>query len=34
LRAVRADYIQARFDRVAAQLDIERLLARDPFAFH
>jgi outer membrane protein, heavy metal efflux system len=34
LRAVRADYIQARFDRVAAQVDIERLLARDPFAFH
>jgi cobalt-zinc-cadmium efflux system outer membrane protein len=34
LRAVRGDYIQARFDRVAAQLDIERLLARDPYAFH
>ncbi|MGE5522664.1 MAG: TolC family protein [Rhodospirillaceae bacterium] len=31
LRAVRAEYIQARFDRVAAQLDIERLLAHDPF---
>ncbi len=31
LRAVRAEYIQARFDRVAAQLDIERLLARDPY---
>lgn len=31
LRAVRADYIQARFDRLAAQLDIERLLANDPY---
>ncbi len=31
LRAARADYIAARFDRVAAQLEIERLLARDPF---
>ena len=31
LRSVRADYIQARFDRIAAQLEIERLLARDPF---
>ncbi len=31
LRAVRGDYNQARFDRVAAWLDIERLRARDPF---
>ncbi|MCX7959994.1 MAG: TolC family protein [Burkholderiales bacterium] len=31
LRAVRADYNQARFDRYAAWLDIERLTARDPF---
>lgn len=32
LRAVRTDYIQARFDRLAAQLDIERLLAQDPYS--
>ena len=31
LRAVRSDYNQARYDRVAAWLDIERLRARDPF---
>jgi outer membrane protein, heavy metal efflux system len=31
LRAVRADYNQARFDRNAAWMDIERLTARDPF---
>jgi cobalt-zinc-cadmium efflux system outer membrane protein len=32
LRAVRSDYTQVRFDRNAAWLDIQRLLARDPFA--
>ncbi|MBS0338040.1 MAG: TolC family protein [Proteobacteria bacterium] len=31
LRSVRADYNQARFDRNAAWMDIERLTARDPF---
>jgi len=31
LRVVRGDYNQARYDRVAAWLDIERLRARDPF---
>lgn len=31
LRIVRADYIQARFERVSAWLDIDRLRARDPF---
>ena len=31
LRAVRGDYNQMRYDRVAAWLDIERLRARDPF---
>ena len=31
LRALRADFNQARFDRSAAWLDIERLLGRDPF---
>lgn len=31
LRSVRSDYNQARFERHAAWLDIERLLARDPF---
>lgn len=31
LRAVRGDYNNARFDRNAAWLDIERLTARDPF---
>ena len=31
LRTVRADYNQARFDRLAAWLDLERLRARDPF---
>ncbi len=31
LRALRSDHIQAQFDRVAAWLDIERLLGRDPF---
>lgn len=31
LRGVRNDYNQARFDRHAAWLDIERLSARDPF---
>jgi cobalt-zinc-cadmium efflux system outer membrane protein len=31
LRAVRSDYNQARFDRNAAWLDLERLSARDPF---
>jgi len=29
---VRSDYTQARFDRNAAWLEIERLLALDPFA--
>jgi len=32
LRSVRSDYTQARFDRNAAWLEIERLLALDPFA--
>jgi cobalt-zinc-cadmium efflux system outer membrane protein len=31
LRVVRGDYNQARFERIAAWLDIERLRARDPF---
>jgi cobalt-zinc-cadmium efflux system outer membrane protein len=31
LRVVRGDYNQARFERVAAWLDIQRLRARDPF---
>lgn len=31
LRVVRGDYNQARFERVAAWLDIERLRAHDPF---
>ena len=31
LRVVRVDYNQARFERIAAWLDIERLRARDPF---
>ncbi len=31
LRSVRKDYIQARFDRHAAGIEIERLQARDPF---
>lgn len=31
LRVVRADYTRAQFDRAAAWLEIERLLARDPF---
>lgn len=31
LRVVRGDYNQVRYDRVAAWLDIERLLAHDPF---
>lgn len=31
LRTVRADYNQARFDRLVAWLDLERLRARDPF---
>lgn len=32
LRTVRTDYHQARFDRLSAWLDLERLRARDPFA--
>lgn len=32
LRGVRKDYIQARFDRHAAGIEIERLQARDPFS--
>lgn len=32
LRAVRSDYNQVRFDRNAAWLEIQRLIARDPFA--
>ena len=32
LRTVRTDYNQARFDRLSAWLDLERLRARDPFA--
>lgn len=32
LRGVRKDYIQARFDRNAAGIEIERLQARDPFS--
>ena len=31
LRAVRGDYNQARFERISAWLDIDRLRARDPF---
>jgi cobalt-zinc-cadmium efflux system outer membrane protein len=31
VRALRADYNQVRFERIAAWLDIERLRARDPF---
>jgi cobalt-zinc-cadmium efflux system outer membrane protein len=31
LRSVKSDYNQARFERQSAWLDIERLLARDPF---
>lgn len=31
LRIVRGDYIQARYERIAAWLDIERLRARNPF---
>jgi cobalt-zinc-cadmium efflux system outer membrane protein len=31
LRVVRTDYNQARFERYAAWLDIQRLLGRDPF---
>ena len=31
LRIVRGDYNQARYDRISAWLDIERLRARDPF---
>ena len=31
VRALRADYAQVRFERIAAWLDIERLRARDPF---
>lgn len=32
LRAVRSDYNQSRYERLAAWLDLERLRARDPFA--
>lgn len=32
LRSVRKDYIQARFDRHAAGIEIERLQAQDPFS--
>lgn len=32
LRAVRSDYTQVRYDRHLAWLDIQRLIARDPFA--
>lgn len=31
LRAVKVDYNQTRFERIAAWLDIERLRARNPF---